>query len=551
MATSCLISFKKETQSFSLPKEFAYPFFYTPLPIARLAAEEFQANYLKPETFLSTKNGIVGKMIGILVVQNPEGKLDYIAAYSGKKPQLATRIPFVPDIFDLDLESGHYSEVQEEIYQINVAIRVLKDDPVLTDLVATEIQQSKNNKQALAEFNQEIKKAKKLRALRRKKGEKELSNSDFQQVKELLAIESVAHKIKLKYFKIERANSLLDIQKEIACFQEKIEQLKNQRRQISKDLQTEIHQGYALLNAKGETKGLDELFFISPDNKPPSGAGDCAAPRLFQYAYQNKLKPIALAEFWWGPDSLSAIRKQGNYYTACIGKCEPILTHMLNGLNVEKNPLLQYQTEEGLTIVYEDDYLLLINKPSGLLSVPGKKIKDSVYTRIQQLRPQLTGPIIIHRLDMSTSGLLVLAKNKEIHKAIQKQFIERSLEKRYVALLEKKPKEKEGIIDLPLVVDFYDRPRHKVCSENGKKAITKYKLIESTDKTHRIHFYPVTGRTHQLRVHAAHPLGLNCAIVGDDLYGSPSDRLYLHAEYLAFTHPITNQLLETEVKPPF
>lgn len=259
-----------------------------------------------------------------------------------------------------------------------------------------------------------------------------------------------------------------------------------------------------------------------------------------------------MAEFWWGDSPRSEIRKHGQFYPSCRGKCEPILGHMLEGIELDDNPMLVVPSiGKELETIYEDDHILVINKPAEFLSVPGKTIKDSVYHRIQENFPDISGPIIIHRLDMSTSGIMLVAKNKHAHKAIQKQFIDRTIKKRYIALLDGLINEDSGFVELPLRTDINDRPRQLVCEEHGKHARTEWKVIERSEGTTRIHFFPVTGRTHQLRVHASHAKGLNTPIVGDDLYGKRSNRLHLHAEWIKFMHPVTRQTMELQVNADF
>lgn len=283
-----------------------------------------------------------------------------------------------------------------------------------------------------------------------------------------------------------------------------------------------------------------------------------------------------MAEFWWGDSPKNEIRHHGYYYPSCKGKCEPILQHMLQGLEVNENPLLNpVHEEEELEIVFEDEWLLVVNKPAGMLSVPGKaEDRDSVYHRLKKKYPEATGPMIVHRLDMATSGLLLVAKTKEVHQDLQAQFANRSIKKRYVAVLDgivlPERTGNTGRIELPLCLNPLDRPRQMVSSEHGKEAITEYQIISESEritsasentfnesnridesersinesrKYTRIIFYPLTGRTHQLRVHAAHPEGLGCPILGDELYGKKADRLYLHAEYIEFRHPIYGDIL--------
>ncbi|MGL5786758.1 MAG: RluA family pseudouridine synthase, partial [Bacteroidales bacterium] len=281
-------------------------------------------------------------------------------------------------------------------------------------------------------------------------------------------------------------------------------------------------------------------------------AGECAGPKLLQYAYANDLVPIAMAEFWWGASPKTEVREHGHFYPACKGKCEPILGHMLQGLNVEPNPLATDCSKLlSMEILYDDPWLCVVCKPAGLLSVPGKSGHDNVYDRITKLYPDTTGPLIVHRLDMATSGLLVIAKTKEVHQNLQAQFKNRSVKKRYIALLDGIVNKTMGEINLPIAPDFYDRPRQIVDHENGKPATTYYEVLSTGPAYTRIAFYPLTGRTHQLRLHAAAFEGLNTPIRGDELYGKRSDRLYLHAEYLSFTHPVTHKVVSFEQKADF
>ena len=269
-----------------------------------------------------------------------------------------------------------------------------------------------------------------------------------------------------------------------------------------------------------------------------------------------------MAEFWWGDSPKNEIRHHGYYYPSCKGKCEPILQHMLQGLKVDENPLLNsIHEDEELEIVYEDEWLVVVNKPAGMLSVPGKEEdRDSVYHRLKKKYPDATGPMIVHRLDMATSGLLLVAKTKEVHQHLQAQFASRSIKKRYVAVLDGVTATVEktvplpgraGRIELPLCLNPLDRPRQIVSREHGKEAITEYRIISESEKHIRIAFYPLTGRTHQLRVHAAHPEGLDCPILGDELYGKKADRLYLHAEYIEFRHPISGKILRIQKEADF
>jgi tRNA pseudouridine32 synthase/23S rRNA pseudouridine746 synthase len=327
--------------------------------------------------------------------------------------------------------------------------------------------------------------------------------------------------------------------------------LENRRKETAAMLQKRLFEQYQFLNQQKEPKGLLTIF-NNPSKKIPKDAGDCSSPKLLQYAFQHNLTPIALAEFWWGISPNSAIRKHKYYYPACKSSCKPILTHMLQGIKMDENVMIKNLLKnKALEIVFEDDAILVVNKPAEFLSVPGKEIKDSVYTRIRKMYPNATGPLIVHRLDMSTSGILVLTKTKEANKELQSQFIKKTVKKRYVALLDGSLKEKDGTIQLPLRLDIDDRPRQLVDFTNGKPAETKWRVMEQKDNKTRVHFFPTTGRTHQLRVHAAHQDGLNMPIVGDDLYGKIQDRLHLHAEFIEFTHPTSKEKISFTVPVGF
>jgi len=259
-----------------------------------------------------------------------------------------------------------------------------------------------------------------------------------------------------------------------------------------------------------------------------------------------------MAEFWWGTQPQSEIRKHQHYYPACQGKCQPILQHMLEGMTLDNNPLLINPAQHlDLPIVFQDEDVVVVNKPAGLLSVPGKNIEDSVYSRIKTLFPQATGSLIVHRLDMATSGLLILTLNERAHKSLQKQFINKEISKRYIAIIDGIPSQESGFIKLPLITDINDRPRQKVCYQHGKRAETKWQIIEVKENKTKLYLYPITGRTHQLRVHCAHAEGLNMPIIGDSLYGDSAKRLHLHAQQLSFSHPINKERLSFEVDCDF
>ena len=536
-------TFTHSTQSISLPERFTYPFHYTPHPLCVIAAEETQA-YLKERTEWMEELQ-TGKMFGVLVVRTPAGAVGYLAAFSGNLAGKNVHPFFVPPIYDLLQPDGFFRQEEERINEINARIRTLQASPALED--------ARSRLQSTIEYCDFVLQAAKDLMKKRKEERDRLRQFPLTEEETTLLIKESQHmKAAHKLTKKSLRSILEEDQAKVDRLEQEIEQLKQERKRRSAALQRKLFEQIRILNARGEVKDLCELFAPTYQGAPPAGAGECAAPKLLQYAYQHQLEPIAMAEFWWGDSPKTEIRHHGYYYPACKGKCEPILHHMLQGLRVDENPLLaDSHRETKLDILYEDDYLLVINKPEGMLSVPGKGDVDSVYQRLSILYPEATGPIIVHRLDMATSGLLLAAKTKEAHQNLQAQFKNRTIQKRYIALLEGEVPQDEGEIRLPLCPDPLDRPRQIVSEEFGKPAFTRYRVLERTSGKTLIAFYPQTGRTHQLRVHAAHPLGLHCPILGDELYGRKAERLYLHAEYLAFTHPITSERIEIQKSPAF
>lgn len=536
-------TFAQPIQSIPLLERFTYPFHYTPHPLCVIAAEETQA-YLKERTEWREELQ-TGKMFGVLVVRTPAGEVGYLAAFSGNLAGKNVHPFFVPPIYDLLQPDGFFRQEEERINEINARIRTLQASPALED--------ARSRLQSTIEYCDFVLQAAKDLMKKRKEERDRLRQFPLTEEETALLIKESQHmKAAHKLTKKSLRSILEEDQAKVDRLEQEIEQLKQERKRRSAALQRKLFEQFRILNARGEVKDLCELFAPTYQGAPPAGAGECAAPKLLQYAYQHQLEPIAMAEFWWGDSPKTEIRHHGYYYPACKGKCEPILHHMLQGLRVDENPLLaDSHRETKLDILYEDDYLLVINKPEGMLSVPGKGDVDSVYQRLSILYPEATGPIIVHRLDMATSGLLLAAKTKEAHQNLQAQFKNRTIQKRYIALLEGEVPQDEGEIRLPLCPDPLDRPRQIVSEEFGKPALTRYQVLERTSGKTLIAFYPQTGRTHQLRVHAAHPLGLHCPILGDELYGRKAERLYLHAEYLAFTHPITSERIEIQKSPAF
>ena len=528
-----------------LPERFTYPFCYTPHPLCVMAAEEVQ-HYLSKQSDWQEELS-QGKMFGVLIVQTEDGSIGYLTAFSGILAGKNIHPYFVPPVYDLLQPQGFFKIEEENISAINRRIRRLEEDKKYIDLRSNLTQTTQSAQDALSIAKTQLKEAKDKRELLRKTGQlnaKEeaelIRESQFQ---------------KAEYKRLERSwkDKIASLQVEAGNWEKQIQELKAERKVRSAALQQQLFEQFRMLNYRGEVKTLRDIFEQTVHKTPPAGAGECAAPKMLQQAYLHHWKPIAMAEFWWGNSPKNEIRHHGYYYPACKGKCEPILRHMLQGLEVEANPMQQEaeQGNEKLNIVYEDQWLLIINKPAGMLSVPGKERQTSIYDLARKAYPEADGPMIVHRLDMATSGLLIIAKDKKTHQHLQAQFKNRSIRKKYIALLDGVVPEDEGTIELPLCLNPLDRPRQMVDTQYGKPAITYYQVLERTDKYTRIAFYPHTGRTHQLRVHAAHPSGLHCPIIGDELYGKKDKRLYLHAESIEFTHPVNGQSMCITKKADF
>ncbi|MFA7272538.1 MAG: pseudouridine synthase [Crocinitomicaceae bacterium] len=556
---NCFTPFSTPIEGFALPEKFTFPFYYEPHPLAKFAVDELQ-HHLMTQTDWVHNFGqpdgndpeAIGKMFGVLVVKNSAGEVGFLAAFSGKIADSNHWPKFVPPVFDILPKDGFYKIEEQEVNELNRQLEVALTNEALLDkrkqFSAIELEAAED----LTAFKKLNSENKKNRKQQRTDASTNLSPQEFKQLNERLNQESSQDHFKLKDKTKDWKIRIQAAKEELIVEENKVLVLKEKRGKRSAALQKKIFNAYSFLNKKGETKSLLDIFSFLDPLFPPAGSGECAAPKLLHYAYQNNFEPIALAEFWWGQSPSSEIRQHKNFYPACKGKCEPILGHMLQGLTVDENPLLTNPSYgKVIETVYEDGFLIVVNKPQEFLSVPGVHLTDSVQTRMKEKYPDATGPMIVHRLDMSTSGLLLLAKTKEVHKTLQSLFIKRSMKKRYVALLEGIIEENEGHINLPLRLDIDDRPRQMVCFEHGKSSRTHWKVLERKNGRTKIQFFPITGRTHQLRVHAAHPQGLNTPIVGDDLYGKKDDRLFLHAERLEFIHPITKEWIEIEVPAPF
>jgi len=565
----CTMKFHPILSEQSLPARFNNPFDYEPDALCHTAVKLLQANLPIAPT--------EGKMYGVLIVER-DGQIGYLQAYSG---QIADEgEDFVPAVFDYLQPDGYFKTHEAEITQLNQKIVQLKASTAYRQALDNLKKIQQEAEKAIDEARRVMQGAKFLRDKRRK--EAFISEAERNE----MTRQSQFLKAELQRKKKAYAEQITAAQTIVNSYQERITAWKRERKMKSDCLQRWLFSQFSLLNARGERKNLLDIFrdyylknspartkaahitnvntaeraakeSLAASLLPPSGAGECCEPKLLQYAFLHGFKPISMAMFWWGPSPKTEIRQHGNYYPACNGKCKPILEWMLEGIDVAYKECDRTNNEtktvpsEGLKILYEDDYLAVIVKPSGMLSVPGKGCQPSVYSILSERWKSKSDTFMVHRLDMATSGLLVVARTSEVHKALQAQFIGRTVKKKYVALLPLSILDKhlptEGRIDLPLSPDPDDRPRQRVDRTNGKPATTEYRFIGKTvygkdgQEAVKIALYPLTGRTHQLRIHCAHSDGLGTPIIGDNLYGQRAERLWLHAEHLEFTHPITQE----------
>ncbi|HAI57218.1 MAG TPA: RNA pseudouridine synthase [Saprospirales bacterium] len=555
MSISIFKYFQTDVSSISLPERFTFPFYYDPHPLALVAAKELQ-DYLSVQTDFTHDFGIdgvgVGKMFGVLIVRNAENELGYIQAFSGMMSSQTVVSGFAPPVYDILDPESYFQKKTRVLALLTEAIQSLQIDPSRQSMKTQYELIESNYYQKFKEQKAKHKSDKRARKLIREEKQNNIPEEEYKFLLTRHKQESLNAQFLLQSYGeyIDQELALAKVKYLTSSI--KLDALKQKRKSKSNALQQWLFDQYNFLNISGEKRNVIDIFRNRVVDVPPSGTGDCAAPKMLQYAFSNGLNPVAMAEFWWGKSPNSEVRKHGNFYSACRGKCEPVLGHMLQGIDVDPNPFLTNQAlGKILETIYEDEYICVINKPTEFLSGPGKYVKDSVQERMKDKYPESTGPLIVHRLDMSTSGLLVIGKTKEIYTQLQLQFVKRTVKKRYIALLDGVVTNDEGYIDLPLQLDINNRPYQKVEYEFGKSARTRFEVIERKAGKTKIYFYPVTGRTHQLRVHAAHVDGLNAPIVGDDLYGVKGDRLHLHAESITFTHPVTGEEVTLSVEAEF
>ena len=534
--------FEGDLSAVDLPQRFTCPFCYEPHPLALVAVEQVQRYVASRADWADEMDA--GKMLGVLVAQDGQGRLGYLDAFSGNLAGSVNHDFFVPPVYDLLDPQGEFKQGEAQITAINHEVERLEHSPELLALLQREVAMRQKISDEIEDFKALMARHKQERDQRRV-----AANLTASEQEELLN-QSRFEKAELKRIRQRLDGELQEILDEKDTFYRHITDMKAHRKAMSEALQERIFRLFIVNNARGETRDLVDVF--KPlGTLPPAGAGECCAPRLLNYAFNHELKPLCMAEFWWGASPVGEVRHHGHFYPACRSKCKPILEFMLQGLDVEENPLGQPMQYDTLDVVYDDDSFTVLNKPSGMLTVPGKLLDDSLLSRYQAVFTEAQGPVVVHRLDQETSGLVIFAKDKTSHKALQQQFEQHTIKKRYIALLEGQVTQDEGVIDLPLLPDVEDRPRQRVDYEHGKRAVTRYHVLERSDGLTRIALEPFTGRTHQLRVHCSHPQGLNCPIVGDRLYGNASSRLMLHAQSITLVHPVSGHSMTLECDPPF
>lgn len=549
-----------------IPERMNNPLDYQPHPLCIAVCKELQTYLSEREDWREEIDK--GKMFGVLIVENAQPasgapKIGYLAAYSGQIGGRSDWDDFVPAVFDYLQPDGYFKTHEAEISGINQSIRKLEANTHMKEAKGLILQLQEERKHTIAAYQEKIKKAKAKRDARREAGSLN-PEEEAEMVKESQFMKAELRRLK------KSLSEKTSLETEYEAYQADILSLKQLRKTLSDALQQWLFSQFRMQNHEGESKDLLEIFrdaalrdypqatiatsrIAALKMVPPAGSGECCEPKLLQYAYSLGYKPLQMAMFWWGESPKEEIRHHLHFYPACNGKCKPILQWMLPASTFEPAAvdLSLYNKVETL---YEDREIAVIHKPEGLLSVPGKDAaQPSVYALMRSKYPEATGPLIVHRLDMSTSGVMMIAKTEFAYHRLQKAFLNHQIQKKYVAIISGKDIPEKGIISLPLMPDYQDRPRQIVDHEQGKEAITEYEVLEPVDDSHlRIALYPKTGRTHQLRVHCAHQEGLKAPILGDPLYGNEkAARLHLHAEEITFEHPLTGKKMTITRKADF
>ena len=564
------------------PATLNNPFRYTPHPLTLLAARQL-CDYLETQPQWSAEIA-AGKMFGVLVCRDEQGRRGFLAAYSGQLAGRADWPWFVPAVLDYLQPDGHFRQEEARITAMNRQLDTLVASEEYRALVSEQQRVTADGEKAVNDYRQYMTACKQRRDALRADGHDEaalIGESQYQKA-ELRRIK--------KYWQEQADKVAIRLQP----LNDQIEGLRRERHQRSDALQQWLFDHFILMNAQGERRSLTSIFADTPQRTPPSGAGECCAPKLLHHAFLHHLQPLCMGELWQGRSPQMEVRHHGQFYPACRGKCKPILEWMLriNADQVRGNPIealtpvtvrtvrtpspsgsdcqserfgLDLPSVAGNTPLgpdstsaqtlpppfYEDHSIIVVSKPSGLLSVPGRQGWPSVQSILSERYEQEM--FMPHRLDQDTSGLMVVARTMQAYHHLQRQFLQRTVHKEYEALLDGIVSNAEGIIDLPLRPDLDDRPRQLVDREHGKPAVTHYHTLSVENGRTRILLIPHTGRTHQLRVHCAHHDGLETPIVGDTLYGKADDatRLCLHARMLSFRHPETEKEMHFTAPTPF
>ena len=577
-----------------IPERMNNPLDYEPHPLCIAACKELQAYLAERKDWREEIDK--GKMFGVLIVEKNDKEIGYLAAYSGQIGGRSDWKGFVPAVFDYLQPDGYFKTHEAKITELNQRIAHLINNPEIkeTERILNKLHKVQEHKLNLHKM--QITEAKAKRDARRQEASLHPDTKGLTPEEEQAMIkESQFLKAELRRFK-KLISQKTPLEEMYDNYQKGLQEIKQLRKSDSDELQKWLFSQFKMLNDKGESKDLLEIFKEFNQMVPPAGSGECCEPKLLQYAFEHGLKPIQMAMFWWGESPKEEIRHHLHFYPACNGKCKPILHWMLPADVFEQASADAYIYNK-VEILYEDQELVVIHKPEGMLSVPGKDAQQpSIYSWARKQFPEATGPLIVHRLDMATSGLMVIAKTEFAYHRLQEQFTSHQVQKRYVAIvcckdkdMAQRIKDATKMISLPLMPDYLDRPRQIVNHEQGKEAITEYEVLGSEERrvkseefnsaaNHevpssnlkvqssnlkvqssnlkvqciRLALYPKTGRTHQLRVHCAHREGLDAPILGDPLYGNvKADRLYLHAEAITFKHPLTGKEIHIERKADF
>ena len=559
----------------NIPERMNNPLDYQPHPLCIAVCKELQAYLAEREDWKEEIDK--GKMFGVLIVENAQAEpgvseIGYLAAYSGQIGGRSDWDDFVPAVFDYLQPDGYFKIHEAEISGINQSVRQLEDNDHMKEAKSLIQQLQEERKRTIAAYQEKMKEAKAKRDARREAGNL-TPEEEAEMVKESQFMKAELRRLK------KSLSEKTTLETEYEAYQADILHLKQLRKTLSDALQQWLFSQFRMQNHEGKMKDLQEIFrdaalrdypqatlatsrIAALKMVPPAGSGECCEPKLLQYAYLHGYKPLQMAMFWWGESPKEEIRHHLQFYPACNGKCKPILHWMLPDRVFDS----KIAEKQALEILYEDDQLAVIHKPSGLLSVPGKdSSQPSVYSIMRKKYPAASSPLIVHRLDMATSGLMIIAKTDFAYHRLQNEFLHHRVQKKYIAIIGCKDQEAcdkiwdssissgKQKISLPLMPDYLDRPRQIVNHAQGKEAITEYEVLDRIDATHlRLALYPKTGRTHQLRVHCAHHEGLNAPILGDPLYGNEkASRLHLHAEEITFVHPLTGKEINIKREADF